>query len=541
MNIERLMNYFYQICTSPSITETPEEKHHAKEIYKLLKQIPYFKSNPEYAVIHPIKADKNNRSFITGFIKHPQNYSKTVIIYAHYDVVGVEEFGVLKDYAFDPITYTKKLKENKVSLNKEVQEDLDSGEWLFGRGTMDMKFGLATCLEILNAASEHPEILDGNLLFLGVCDEEGNSTGMLAALPYLKELKVQFNLSYSGVIVTEPYMAPDEKSHIPRLHVGSVGKLLPIFYCVGHTGHIFNWNNILNPNLIISKIVEKLEQNPIYCDEIEGHYSPAPVCLKQADCKNEYTVQTPVSAYTYFNLMTYQRNPDTVLKEMVNLATIAMDEAIDTLEKNRIAFKNISGTYKENKHFKTNVLTYQELFELCTKTHGNTFKAHMTKFLQKQNNVDNRIVTLAAIAEAHRFCPDRNPMVIIAFAPPYYPNTYKFDKTGSFANHLKQFVQYADEKYGKTFMIDPTFNGISDMSYLNIRDDIDVKTIENNLPLWGIKYELPIDLMKELAIPYVCIGAYGKDAHQYTERLHLPFATQIAAPATWDLVQFLLK
>ena len=39
------------------------------------------------------------------------------------------------------------------------------------------------------------------------------------------------------------------------------------------------------------------------------------------------------------------------------------------------------------------------------------------------------------------------------------------------------------------------------------------------MPAFGSKYDLPIKDMQKLNLPVVNIGPFGKDAHQYTERL----------------------
>ena len=57
--------------------------------------------------------------------------------------------------------------------------DLKSGDYLFGRGTMDMKMGLALHLHLLEIASSEKWPI--NLMLLTVPDEEVNSAGMRAA------------------------------------------------------------------------------------------------------------------------------------------------------------------------------------------------------------------------------------------------------------------------------------------------------------------------------------------------------------------------
>ncbi|MCY8687805.1 M20/M25/M40 family metallo-hydrolase, partial [Bacillus spizizenii] len=57
----------------------------------------------------------------------------------------------------------------------------------FGRGTMDMKAGLAVQLSMLERAMNGQ--FEGNLLLITVPDEEVNSRGMIEAVPILKEME----------------------------------------------------------------------------------------------------------------------------------------------------------------------------------------------------------------------------------------------------------------------------------------------------------------------------------------------------------------
>lgn len=113
-------------------------------------------------------------------------------------------------------------------MPEEVKEDFLSGEWMFGRGTADMKGGLSVGLALLDwygklvveaerkdcgtaafetktasGTEETPEI-SGNLLFVTVPDEEGYSAGMRGAVPFLNDLKERFDLEYTALIDLEP-------------------------------------------------------------------------------------------------------------------------------------------------------------------------------------------------------------------------------------------------------------------------------------------------------------------------------------------------
>ncbi|WP_205417899.1 M20/M25/M40 family metallo-hydrolase, partial [Escherichia coli] len=64
-----------------------------------------------------------------------------------------------------------------LQVSEEARRDLESGDWIFGRGTADMKSGLIVQAAVLAELSENPDALDVNLLYLAVADEENNACG----------------------------------------------------------------------------------------------------------------------------------------------------------------------------------------------------------------------------------------------------------------------------------------------------------------------------------------------------------------------------
>lgn len=123
-------------------------------------------------------------------------------------------------------------------LPQEVIDDIESGEYLFGRGALDMKSGVAGHMYLIQYFSEHPEELDGNLLAIGECDEEDNSKGIITALDLLEELKEKEHFEYVACINADystNYAPGDENRYI---YYGSIGKLLPCFAVFGKEAHV---------------------------------------------------------------------------------------------------------------------------------------------------------------------------------------------------------------------------------------------------------------------------------------------------------------
>ena len=93
----------------------------------------------------------------------------------------------------------QKLKET-FSLTPEVLADIESGDYMFGRGALDMKSGVVCHMHLVKYFSEHPEELDGNLVQIAECDEEDNSHGIITAIDYLLDLKKKEHFEYVACI-----------------------------------------------------------------------------------------------------------------------------------------------------------------------------------------------------------------------------------------------------------------------------------------------------------------------------------------------------
>ena len=185
----------------PSINKEPGgESAVARYMQDFYMSLPYFQAHPEQVKCFQTKNDFVVRHSTLAYVKGTKgNSNRTVILIGHIDTVGVDDFGTIREYAFRCEELPAKLRETFV-LPQEVIDDIESGEYLFGRGALDMKSGVAGHMYLIQYFSEHPEELDGNLLAIGECDEEDNSKGIIMALDLLEELKEKEHFEYVACI-----------------------------------------------------------------------------------------------------------------------------------------------------------------------------------------------------------------------------------------------------------------------------------------------------------------------------------------------------
>ena len=68
--------------------------------------------------------------------------------------------------------------------------------------------------------------------------------------------------------------------------------------------------------------------NTDLCDIAQGEVAIPPISLKQADTKEGYTVQTALTAFSYYNFFTHGMSPDVVLEKSRQVGVDAFDSVV---------------------------------------------------------------------------------------------------------------------------------------------------------------------------------------------------------------------
>jgi len=539
---EKIKEIMLRMVACSSISGTTEEVTMAKEIHTILSEIPYFRQHPEYLRLNPIPGDAQGRYFVTALVRG--NSPKTVIMLNHHDVVGLSDYGSYQEMALTPLELTQKIDPN--ILPPEARQDWETGEWLFGRGVMDMKCGGALQIALLEEASENAAEFDGSLLFLSVPDEENNSAGMLGAVPQLNRMREELGLDYAAVVNSEPAdMTPDGKFNV---FIGAIGKVLPMFYCVGKETHAGGSFGGINSNLLYAEVQSLLEVNAELADMADGEASAPPTNLKTKDVKELYNVSTPAATVAYYNVFSLTRSPKEIMDKLIDLAKQAFANALTKQKREAKRYSEITGLPEPAVPWEPKVFTYREVYEMALAAHGDKFRAHMAEYTEKwkqRKDIDEREFALQIVAEVHRFCPDRDPKIIISYAPPYYPhfrNKGETEKEKQLLKMVGNLEKFAAESFGVHFQVNRFHKGISDLSYCGLQNADDViAMLRPNMPTWGHRYSLPLEELRRLNLPVFNVGSFGRDAHKFTERLNMPFSFNISPHLLKFAVTELLK
>ncbi|MFA9558369.1 M20/M25/M40 family metallo-hydrolase [Evansella sp. AB-rgal1] len=536
-----------QLVNIESIVNTEGEKEISSAIHTLLSSYPYFKENPDHIIKQQTINDDQERYNVIAFVKGTKKPSnKTIVLMGHLDTVGIEDYNQLKDKACFPEVLMESL--HSEDLPPTVHEHLQSENYLFGRGVLDMKSGIASHLYLLNYYSEHPEELEGNLVVVVECDEEDGSHGILSALKELKQLREEHNFEYIGAINADfvsPRFEGDENRYIYK---GTVGKLLPSFFIIGAETHVGSAFEGIDPNFIAAELTRQISYNPELCNEAFGETTVPPVSLKQTDLKPSYTVQTALAAYVYFNFFIHSWSPKEVLEKLKVQAEIAFNNALTTFKNRYKAFSVASDQPYVEAPWKSRVMTYEEMDQLLVDEHGESYTHHMEKFknvLLLNKELDTRMFAARVVEEAWKWMSDRSPAIIVFYSSLYSP---RIDVSGKNTRekNLIEALEHAVEKIQPTYqhpiVVRNFFPYISDMSFVALSDDEGgINAVSQNNPGWGTKHYVEYSDIRDINVPVINIGPYGFDAHKQFERMELDYSLEVVPNLTNLVIQFLLS
>lgn len=415
-NLSRLM-------AAKSISGTAEEIQGAEVILDMLRELDYFKAHSENIFTVPVAGDPLGR-YIVAALMCGSAAGDTIILTGHYDVVDADEYAQLKDIAFDMDAITARIGELPVS--EECRQDYESGDWLFGRGSADMKFGHALIIELLRHYGEDISALSGNLLYVAVCGEETNSEGMLTAAPFLNKLAAERNLHYRALLLSECYLN-DDMAHDPTryIHYGATGKVMPLFFCAGKGCHADEPFVGLDANALNAAVYARLAMNADYCEHMRGECTPPAVCLKMKDLKANYSVSIPMYAVSYYSLLTLDLDPEGITERLKALAYDAFSAVLEKRWQDMQRYARLMPRPIATRDFEPNVITYAELYA-AVKAEQSDIDARLAALARTltEQKAELQDVSIELVRCLYEQYSDKRPTIIIAFIPPYYPDVY---------------------------------------------------------------------------------------------------------------------
>lgn len=503
-------------------TNTELENNVLEFFKKWFNSVDYFKDNPSHYGFYEIQNDRLKRSVPWALLKGKGN--KTVVLIHHHDTVDIEDYGINKKYAYNPQKLEEIFKSKTVKLDSSTKEDLESGEWLFGRGVADMKGGGAIQLHTFEEYSKQNDF-KGNIVLLSVADEENLSAGARSSISLLKELKLKYDLDYQVMIDCEPHDRIEKDKF--TIYSGSIGKLMPMFMVKGKLSHVGEVYKGLNPVSVLTRIASKTEMSYEFVEKVGNTVTPPPVWLNLRDCKEVYDVSLPLYAAGYLSVLTFKQSPSVVLEKLKKISLEAFEEVIADLQDSFKRYKELMGNEYEAIDIEPRVCFYHEIYQELSKKYPIEFVKDMEQFERQlllsveANEIDKFTANNKMMEKMLEYYGANNPIVVIGLAAPYYPSVHNtmidsgiYDVVEKVKEKSKRELNL--EIYNKDF-----YTSISDLSYaMFTMSDKNIDYIENNIIFWDKDYSIPLKTIKELSMPVLNIGPYGKNLHKFSERVN---------------------
>ena len=210
-------------------------------------------------------------------------------------------------------------------------EAVEKDGYIYGRGTQDMKSGLAAFLQAVKETTE----FDGTLSLLLTSDEEGPAKhGTLEVLGFLK----QNNLMPDSCVVAEPTC---EELFGDAIKIGRRGSINGLIKVQGKQGHAAYPQKSINPIHQIAQILDKVAG--VNLDEGDKYFAPSKFVITDIRAGMQVTNVTPGSLEMMFNV---RNSTKTTIKEIEEFVAINFKEMdyILTLDQSAYPFVTDSNT-----------------------------------------------------------------------------------------------------------------------------------------------------------------------------------------------------
>jgi arginine utilization protein RocB len=527
---DRIYRLLLDLVGIPSVSPCGESENRiARFIHDRLRELPYFERRPGDLRLLPLEGDPHGRHLVFAIVRAERETADTVILTGHMDVVGVEGCGPLAPYAFQPEEYTRRLA--SAAIPADARKDLESGQWLFGRGVADMKSGVAAGMDLFMEAAANSGKYGANVAALFVSDEENNSLGMLSASSYLARFQKEEGLNYLACVDLEPTFAPGEEGG-PTIYLGSLGKINCFFFCVGKEAHAGEYYEGFSPAPVLSRINLALDGNPAFADSFQGRIFPPFGCQRQTDLRGDYSATIMTRGFAFYSYLTSTRQPGEILSELKAVARQALEGSIGQYRKNAGEFIARGGSLSGLREWEPAVLSFAELNRLVREALGEGYERFVAAALEAAPpGADERDLAARLVGAMVDRCGPAAPVVVVGFLPPWYPHRANLGASAGervVEGAALEAVREMKGRFGLDLEVRPFFEGVSDLSYCGFQgDDREMGVFAGNMPGWGRLYRLPIEALAELDIPILNLGAVAKDSHKCTERVHLPYMLEV--------------
>lgn len=542
---KRILEILKTLVSMKSVSCSTVEVEPAEWFAEFFKSLPYFEKHPEDTGLYEIPADPYGRKIPYALLRGKK--TDTVLLSGHFDVVSTEEYGKAEPWAYEVGTKLEEMLA-QMPLDATAKADLESGEWIWGRGVADMKGGLAIHAALFEEYAKQAleGTLEGSIVFMPVPDEESYSAGMRNGINILKDFKEKYGLNYKLLIDPEPTA---DKGDYQIMSLGTVGKIMPAIIVQGKKGHMGHCYEGFSALGILADIYLRTNGSLEFSEVYEDEASVPPTWGNMRDMKKGYDVSIPHRAYGYFTALNFGMTPEEIINKLKKISTEAFENQVEKLNNEYQQYKTMNKAEMMDKiYYEPKVLVFNELCDLARAKDAAAFdkfyKEAYDEIIAKVNSGETNFpsATIDMMEAVLNFADISEPVVLLGFAPPYYPPTHSDlvkGKEGYGTKAYKLVSELSEKEFGQKVGYENFFMGISDLSYGCITAPFDYVKYSANTPLWGQDYSIDFESIEDVAIPGVIYGPIGRNYHQYVERVNKESLLKVVPNVTKALIEYM--
>lgn len=520
----------------PSVTGTRDEADFADRLAGLLRETPAFARPTSRVWTLDVQGGAFQRKCVLGLVRGTGQ--RTIVLTGHFDTVETGIYGPLQPLALDPDRLGPALvarigEEPFEARAAQASKDLADGTFIAGRGLLDMKGGLAAGLAVIEKLATAP--FDGNLLFIAVPDEEGNSAGARHISQQLSGIAADHGLAIEAAINLDATVDDGDGTEGRAIALGSIGKLLPSALVVGRAAHASDSFRGIGAAAIAGALAAEVEWAPELTERSGDELGAGPTLLGMKDSKTAYDVTMPASVWMYWNVMTHRRSPEAVLQAVEAAAARSSGRLLGELG----ARANAAGA--EVSLAPVVVIRFATLLAEALRRPGaeTAFDALSDELAGSSLNLPDQCRVLTE--KVWELSGRSGPAIVLGFASiPYLPVELRDDTV---ALKLEEAVRAAmattTAAYGTTLRTIRYFPGISDVSFFGQADAAQVPAIAENTPMWR-SILAGAERFGAAGIPSINVGPWGRDYHTRLERMHADYSFRVLPDLLLTIVQNLL-
>jgi arginine utilization protein RocB len=285
------------------------------------------------------------------------------------------------------------------------------------------------------------------------------------------------------------------------------------------------------------------------CDTVRGQITPPPVTLHAGDLKQHYDVQIPFTAHFYLNVLTFTTRPDELLLRLTYQAEASLARILQRVDESENRWLVAGGEMERALRLLPRtglVMTYESLRLHAESTRGEAAVAQALaeEWSRLPATADKRLRSLYQVQRLWSISGLFGPAVIIYYSPPFYPHV----KASPCSLHAA--VAGVAEKHPEIPLAEREyFPFLSDMSYLRLDPEIETSALIRNMPVWQSPgeptlpgaYSLPLEAIRQLDLPVVNLGPYGRGAHQRGERVLMSYSFGVLPQLVYETVKELAQ